>query len=534
MKRLLIGVVAVAGLLGSVLALVASTSSPASGQQASITLQNTSISAAAARGLPAVATSISVTVQTVNNCNPGARAPLSNGSYSLPIAVADGNAGATEITGLISTQCNWEISYSNLVCEVTVTVKDTSGTNIGAAITSGRPIVLSGTGAGNQLQYTGMAVGSIEFSANIAGAGGLLQGSSSAIAGQRCTSSFASGLTLGAGNGGITAAHAGLQITATYTSTTTGCTGGSLVNRVSRTGSLEFVSAAPARAQGVSGVLNAVSLFSETVAQKATPATAASGDRCIYTVTVTDTIGNLRLARTTFGTVDGSKTTSMVDGITTAGTAVTTNAGSTATDTIPANVTITYETYTVPVVVRSTFPNDEVFTTEDTVRYSINVNAPCGGFLSVIPSGFGTQGDSATSQVFPGSVTVYGAALGSILNPGSGRTFSVRAFQDAQGNRPCSVTVTEESGPERCSVVGGPSQTDAYSAGDASLTFEFNHVCEPAGVSGGVPGDDDENGPPAPPGIDLGLEPDDESSPPAPPVIEVPETPGPQEEGRTG
>ena len=524
MKRLLIGVVAVAGLLGSVLALVASTSSPASGQQASITLQNTSLSAAAARGLPAAATSISVTVQTVNNCNPGARAPLSNGSYSLPIAVADGNAGATEITGLISTQCNWEVSYSNLVCEVSVTVKDTAGSIItGASITNpvvnGRPIILSGTGAGNQLQFAGMAVGSIEFSANIAGSGGLLQAAggapASSIAGMRCTSSFNSSMTAT----GITAAHVGLQITATYTSNTAGCTGGSLVNRVTRAGTLEFVSAAPARAQGASGALNAVSLFSETVAQKATPATAASGDRCIYNVAFTDTVGNLRVARTAFGTVDATKTTSRVDGIMTPG------EGGTPADTIPMNATVTYETYTIPVAVTATFPSDEVFTTEDTVRYSINVNSPCGGFLSVIPSGFGTQGDSATSQVFPGTVTVYGAALGTILNPGSGRTFSVRAFADAQGTRPCSVTVTEESGPERCTPVGGASQTDTVTAGALALTFDFTHTCEPAAAAGdgdAVEGVDGTNGPPAPPAIDLGD--GDETETPS----------GPPQEGRTG
>ena len=518
MKRLLIGVVAVAGLLGSVLALVASTSSPASGQQASITLQNTSTSAAAARGLPAAATSISVTVQTVNNCNPGARAPLSGGSYSLPIAVADGNAGATEITGLISTQCNWEVSYSNLVCEVSVTVKDTSGSDIGAAITNGRPIVLSGTGATNMLQYNATAVGSIEFSANIAGTGGLLQQSSSTTPGQRCTSSFASGMTAT----GITAAHVGLQITATYTSNTAGCTGGSLVNRVTRAGGLEFVSAAPARAQGLSGALNAVSLFSETVAQKATPATAASGDRCIYNVAFTDTVGNLRVARTAFGTVDGSKTTNMVDGITTAGTAVTTNAGSSATDTIPMNATVAYETYTIPVAVTATFPSDEVFTTEDTVQYAINVDAPCGGFLSVIPSGFGTQGDSATSQVFPGTVTVYGAALGTILNPGSGRTFSVRAFADAQGTRPCSVTVTEQSGPERCTPVGGATQRDTVTAGALALTFDFTHTCEPTAAASTDGEDENGGGPPAPPAIDLGD--GDTATTPS----------GPPQEGRTG
>ena len=508
MKRLLIGVVAVAGLLGSVLALAVSTSSPASGQQASITLQNTSNSIAAARGLNAAATSVSVTVSTVNNCNPGNRAPLSGGSYTLPLAVADGTAGATEITGLISTNCNWEISYSNPACEVSVTVKDTTGSAIGSAVVNQRPIVLSGTGATNTLTYSGSAVGSIEFAANIAGAGGLLAGSTSATAGMRCVSSFASSFALGAGNGGITAGHAGLQITATYTSSTPGCVGGTLVNRVTAAGALEFVSASPARAQDGANPLNGVSLISETVAQKGTAApTAAQGDRCIYTVAVTDTIGNLRIARTTAGTIDGSKTTNRVDGITTAGTAVTSNAGSTATDTIPADVTITYETYTIPVVVTATFPSDEVFTTEDRVQYSISLDSPCGGFRSVIPSGFGTQGDSATSQVFPGSVTVYGAALGTILNPGSGRTFSVRAFADPQGNRACSVTVTEQSGPERCEPVGGAVQRDTVTAGAASLAFEFTHTCEPTAAASGGEGTGaagSGNGPPAPPAINLG------------------------------
>ena len=527
MKRLLIGVVAVAGLLGSVLALAVSTSSPASGQQASITLQNTSTSRALARGLNPAVTSVSVTVSTVNNCNPGNRAPLSGGSYTLPLAVADGTEGATEITGLISTNCNWEISYSNPACEVRVTVKDTGGSTIGAAVVNQRPIVLSGTGSGNTLQYSGSAVGSIEFAANIAGTGGLLSGSTSAVAGMRCVSSFASSFALGASNGGITAGHAGLQITATYTSSTPGCVGGTLVNRVTAAGALEFVSASPARAQDGANPLNGVSLIGETVAQKGTAApTAAQGDRCIYTVTVTDTIGNLRIARTTAGTVDGSKTTNRVDGITTAGTAVTNNAGSTDTDTIPADVTITYETYTIPVVVTATFPSDEVFTTEDRVQYSINLDSPCGGFRSVIPSGLGTQGDSATAQVFPGSITVYGAALDTILNPGSGRTFSVRAFADPQGNRACSVTVTEQSGPERCEPVGGAVQSDTVTAGAVSLAFEFTHTCEPAAASG----DEDEGsgetgtgvGPPAPPAIDL-----DEGDSTDTPV-------GPPQEGRTG
>ena len=510
MKRLLIGVVAVAGLLGSVLALVASASSPASGQQASISLLNTSTSSAAVRALPAAATSISVTIETVSGCNPGARAPLSNGQFNLPVATTDGTGGTPEITGLISTNCNWQISYTNFSCEVSVTVKDSGDSTIGDVVTNGRPIVLSGVNTGGgSLQYQGTTVASIEFSANFAGSGGLLLGSTSTAPGMRCVSSFSSSLSLAAA-GNVTAAHAGLEITATYTSTTTGCIGGSLVNRVTAAGGLQFVSASPAQARGIGGLLNGVSLISETVAQKTSPATATAGDRCIYSVTVTDTLGNLRLARTAFGQVDPSKTTNLVDGIAISGTANAFLAGSTNTDIIPNNVTVTYSTYRVAVTVTTTYPSDEVFTTDDTVTYVIAVNSPCGGFNRAIPAGFGVQGESASVRVYPGSVTVYGSGLRSILNTGVTKTFDAPAFFDARGTQPCSVTVTENDGPERCSPVGGASRTQSVSAGSAALSFEFTHTCEPVGATssggdvsvGGTTGGTDT--PPAPPSIDLG------------------------------
>lgn len=512
MKRVLIGLVAVAGLMASVLVLVASTSNPASGQQASITLQNTSLSNAGSRGLPAVASNISVTVSAVGGCNPGNRAPLSNGAYSLPLAAIDGTAGATEITGLISTNCNWEVSYSNPVCEVSVTVKDTSGTAIGAAVTSGRPLVLSGNGAGNQLQYTGTAVGSIEFAANLGGTGGLSLGSSSTTVGMRCISTFTSAMSFGTGNA-VVAGHAGLEITATYTSATTGCGGGSLTNRVTFTGGLEFVSAAPSQGRTADGLINAVSLVSETVAQKATvagPETSLT-ERCVYRVSFTDNLGNLRLARTATGQLDFLKTSTSADGVVTPGPGT----PPVPADLIPQNVMVTYEAFTVPVTVVTTFPADEVFTTNDSADYIITTDAPCGGFASVIPRGFGVQGDAASTQVFPGSVTVYGSALNPILN--SDKSFNVAAFAatDYRGTSACSVTVTERNAPERCSPVGGASQTQTYSAGAVSLAFEFTHTCEGA-VSGDGSGSDggsgDPDAPPVPPTIVVGGDEDETDS----------------------
>ena len=525
MRKLLVCVVAVAGLLGSVLALVASTASPASGQQASITMTNASVGSDAARALGASVTSISVTITPVSGCNPGARAPLNNGQFTLPMTLGNSWEGAApELTGLISTNCNWQISYTNPICEVFVELW-TQADSLIDRVYHGRPIILSGLNTGGgQLHYSGMAVSYMRFVANIGGNGGLLSGSTSSLVGQRCGSSFTSSMSLG--GTAVTPAHTGLEITATYTSATAGCVGGTLVNRVTAAGGLQFVSASPAQGRGAGGPTNSVSLISETVAQKRSPVSAALGDRCIYSVTVTDTLGNLRLARNAFGLVDPSRTTNQVDGITTAGTANAFLAGSTAVDTIPADVTVTYELYRVSVTVVSTYPADEVFTTEDSVDFFIVVNSPCGGFNRVIPSAIGAQGDGASAQVVPGSITVYGSALNLIQNrvgATPARTYDVPAFADARGTNACSVTVTERNGPERCSPVGGASQTKSVAAGSATMAFEFNHTCEPVAVAGSTEstGDDAGGGPPAPPVLDIGGD-------------SATTDTGPRPEGRTG
>ena len=181
----------------------------------------------------------------------------------------------------------------------------------------------------------------------------------------------------------------------------------------------------------------------------------------------------------------------------------------------------------------TTYPADEVFTTDDSVDYFISVNSPCGGFTRVIPSGFGSQGDAASTQVFPGSVTVYGSVLNRIQNrvgAAPAKTYDVPAFADARGTTACSVTVTERNGPERCSPVGGAAQTKSVAAGSAALAFEFNHTCEPVaptssgGDTGGAGGGGaNGGGPPAPPAIDVGGT--DSATTTAS---------GPQPEGRTG
>ena len=511
MKKFLIGVVAVAGLLGSVLAVVASTSGPASGQQASITLQNISASNALVRALPAVSSNINVAISPIGGCNPGTRAPLQNGQFALPVSQTDTATDAVaEITGLMSTNCNWEFIFTNPLCEVNVRIRNQDGDHIEEVKGREVKVILSGSNTGGgQLQYNGQQVGYLRIWALLGGADSFTGTNDSTTEGRRCSQTFTSSLSLG--GSAVTAAHTGLEITATYTSSTAGCIGGSLVNRITAAGGLEFVSASPAQARDATGALNGVSLLSETIAQKGSPATAASGDRCIYSVAVTDTLGNLRLARNAFGLIDTSMTTNLVDGVAVSGAANPVLAGSTATDIIPANVTITYATYRVAVTVVTTYPADEVFTTDDRVDYLVAVDSPCGGFdAQVIPSNFGAQGDAASTQVFPGSVIVYGNDLNQIQNrvgAAPAKTYDVPAFADARGARACSVTVTERNGPERCSPVGGASQTKTVAAGSAALAFEFNHTCEPvAPTSSGDPDTDDSNGggPPAPPAIDVG------------------------------
>ena len=242
--------------------------------------------------------------------------------------------------------------------------------------------------------------------------------------------------------------------------------------------------------------------------------------RCTYTVSFTPEVGSLWLARTG-GRVDPPTYPATRSDISSEVTG-TTNV-----------VAITYTTITVPIVVRSTFPEDEVFTTDDRVAYTVSINSPCGGYLGVLPRGIGNQGDSASAQVFPGTVLVYGSALRAITQGVTDqRAYSVSAYADPLGTRVCSVTVTEDSGPDRCSPVGEASQSQTYSAGDTSLAFEFTHTCEPAADASdgeeGSGGTGTPGGPPAPPAINLGEGDGTDSG------TSTTTPAGPMPEGRTG
>lgn len=526
MKRLVIGLVAVAGLLGSVLALVASTSSHTSGQirVQSLTLTNSSTTdRTTTPPQTAEQEQIRVTLASVQGCTP------SQGSASVTQVLNPGSS----IFPVVDRNCNWSITFGHTtnLCVATATIQLTvSGGGTATVLATGNPtmptITLIGLPTGLQTTLETAAsvgaraaarqAGSAEPAAvNATGTLTSISFSVDAASTTSCATTFTPAATITL-PGTSPSDYAGLEFEVTFTTDRTGrlaplCTSGTSTYVVSSAGAI----AAKRDSNNRPMVAN---LVDKTLGDL------AGTGRCTYTASFTPEVGSLWLARNARGILRPTYPSgrSNISGET---------PGTTNT------VSITYAKISVPIVVRSTFPSDEVFTTEDRVDYTVSVNSPCGGYLAVLPAGIGNQGDSASSQVFPGTVLVYGSGLSAITQGvTASRSYSVDAYQDALGTRVCSVTVTEDSGPERCSVVGGSRQSDTYAAGKTALTFEFNHVCEPAGVVIGET-DDGSEGPPAPPEIDLGLGDPEETDPPSPPPVGEGETTapsGPQEEGRTG
>ena len=510
MKRLLIGVVAVAGLLGSVLALVASSTNPASGQTtAPITLRNTETRLPNATN-PIAEDQVRVSVVPLQGCT-----PRTGGAINGQILQPSGTTGDILVVSL-DTNCSWQVTFAQVAntCVTTGLVNNNSNTNAANTAVAGNPIaptiLINGLGAGGGLQYTGSADADgnpatprtpvaaitptkIDFS----------------ISATLCATNFMPVATIGLPTGAVTtgntlSSYAGLEFEVTYTTNRQGqlaplCTTGTSTYVVNDNGAV------------------VPKMDSNNMPMLANLINTTLGDlggtgRCTYTASFSAEVGGLRPATNIRGEPDVRYPTGRSD--ISGETVGTTN-----------TVSISYVRITVPIVVRSTFPADEVFTTEDRVGYTVSVDSPCGGYLGVLPRGLGNQGDSASAQVFPGTVLVYGSQLRAVTQGATQmRTYSVTAFNDVRGTMACSVTVTEDSGPERCSVVGGASSTQTYSAGDAALTFEFTHTCEPtaAASTDDAEGEASTNGPPAPPAIDLGD--GDTATTPS----------GPPQEGRTG
>lgn len=442
MKRLLIGVIAVAGLLGSVLAVAAAVTSPASAQTSSLTLTN----ATAANEANPAAAQVVVSLQPVAGCNPGQRAPFSD-SFTI-------NAGASDVTGVLAQSCGWNVSFrsGDGLCAVSAQVTGVSDAAIGDPEADGS-LLLSGPGGNGPLHYEGQDALGITFTVTT-----------------NCSTNFTptAMASTDLGEGADDAANEkynNVQVAVSFApvaDSNEACT---------QTASLTLTFDNAGQATPSATDAAAISLINRPLG--------ATAD-CSYDVTFAAEAGALRLSQE-----------NLVDQVSDAS----------------KDASAQYVPITVQISVTSTFPTDEVFTTQDKVDYFINVDAPCGGYLGVIPQSFGSQGDVASAQVFPGSVTVYGAALNRISVDQS-KAYTVEAYADGAGDMPCTVRVTERNGPERCVATGGAVQSRTYAAGTSVFAFEFNHTCTPAVATGGAvdtgAGEDGVITPPSPPAIDLG------------------------------
>jgi len=382
----------------------------------SLTLINTSPTAT-----PAMRQQVIVGISTVNQCEAGNRAPISS-TFTLSAGGPDAT-GSVDVVGILSQNCNWEITFrsGDGACMVQARAKR-GRVFLGSPETDGS-LILSGVGGNGTLFYSGQPVDSLEFMVTTS-----------------CSTSFSPAVSVvvpqvASGN----SPYAGMRFSVSFAPVARSNAGCS----ASGTSVVEI---------GTNGMSSAVA--DSTARLVNTPV--GTSVNCAYAVTFPTEVGALRLQR--------------------GATARVSQASSAA--------TATYARIVVQVRVITTYPSDEVFTTRDKVDYFVTVISPCGGYVGAIPRAFGSQGDVASLQVFPGSVTVYSSGLNDILNPASQRTFTVEAFSDAAGTRPCTVQVTERNGPDRCSPVGGAVQSRTYSAGATVLAFEFTHTCTPRVGSG--------------------------------------------------
>ena len=514
MKRFLIGLVAVAGLVASVLAVATSAASPTSGQTqppGSILIENDY--QLAPQALPSqplteaqqtLLSSITVTVTPIGGCDPGNLAPANNGVFSLPGKTRNSDPNSVASTGLLNPRCSWTVTASNPgnSCAVQITADDDNdpSSNISLSVTGS--LVLAGLNQGRLVVPSAPTRGVTNIRVT------LLR--------TDCVTTFAAGVSItvpGTGSNGVSA-YAGTEFTVAYSSTQTGCAASGTDTFV--VGRTLTSSTPPAATVARKAGTTQPRLVSQT---RAEAAKGASGTFCQYTADVTPALPeNTNLGRSSLAvneSIDGATATRVVNGML--------SGGADVLDPSPTKVytvVAAYTAITVKIKVTTVFPSDEVFTTADRVDYTIGINAPCGGYLNLLPSGFGSQGDSASSQVFPGATLVYGEDLRPLtVGVTDTRTYRVDAYADTRGSRVCSVTVSERNGPDRCSVVGGESQTMSYSAGATELAFEFNHTCDAVAAAGGDAADGGSGTPPAPPPLDLdGDATTDEATPVGPPT----------------
>lgn len=390
---------------------------------------------------------VRVSFVPLSGCDAGARIPSQN-SYVL-------DAGSQELTGFLSTNCNWQVNFVHAagVCPVTATVKDLDDDPIGSDV-SGK-LTLSGVSSGTALRYFDQNVESLEFDISDTG----------------CASSFSPEATITVpatpvsanGNNGF----AGLEITVNYDSEKNGCT-------------------AEASATYVVGEDGTVDLASDettpTLIHQALTdlgKTPVSENRCNYDVSFTNEVGSLRIA---------SGATREVNG------------GSEATPDDDVGVTASYAFIMVDVEVSVNFPSDRVYSTEDKVSVSVTLLSPCGSVFAFFPSGLSARGNLASVQALPGPQVVYGSKVNRVL-VGEPRVYTVPAYADTRGMSPCTVRVTETEVPESCETTTDRRATQSYTVGARRLSFSFDHTCGSDSTATGTP--------PAPPSTDTaGPQPD--------------------------
>ena len=463
MKRLLIAVVAVAGLLGSVMAVAVSVTSSASAQTA-IPTQAVTLNSAAPAATGGANNDITVTIMPLAGCtNAGGQFVGGAADTAGTGRVYTLRPSQTQPVGTLSLLCNWLVTYSSVagICHVSAqprTALGATGDDIGPAISTGVPgfrgLALSGNGVTLTTPTGTGTVTGIVFN--------LLSGS------QNCADLHDDSevsITVPRGPAGQVNYYANLQFPVEITPTATSHARCTQERRVTLT------------TNGLTATSDSTTVMM-TVSDLIEQPLGVTTGSCEYTVGFPGESGALSLNTRAPGH----------DALIKAGEAADLNASA------------TYAKTVVNVVVTSEYDEDEAFLTTESVDYHVTVAAPCGGYIQAIPTQFGVLSDVATVLPLAGRVVVYGPSLSPITS--AGKTFTVDAYADPQGTQECTVTVTEKNGPARCTVMGGNSDTKTYETGNpASFTFLFDHDCDDSATTtiGGDNGDSIDSGDGGPP-----------------------------------
>lgn len=387
---------------------------------------------------------VRVNVVPVNECDPGKRGP-SKEVYEL------GGAGDFDITGILSTSCNWEVRFSHAtgLCAVSATLLTIGGgpipldENVAERIMNDASLILNSVGGASGLTFNDLIVTGIDFDIE-----------------NTCASSFVPEATIElSDDAGPARDYAGLLFTVTYTSSRANCTASaSATYTLSNTGESIFATAGS----------TAPRLIHQAFADLDKP---VSRNRCEYDVSYTPEVGALRVLSTATSTIHGG--------------------GEEFPET--PEVSLAYGIALVDIVVVTTFPVDRIFTTQERVSFevqSVGIGS-CAGLRGLLPSILTSAGNFVYAQALPGSTIVHSQDVNQIL-VGQDRTFTARAYADARGTVPCTVQVTELSAPESCPATTSV-QSEQYSPGTTVMRFEFVHSCDGDSAGGGA------STPPTPP-----------------------------------